>query len=169
LIARKAVRYVEEAARGLRFFPGAADSLASLSGRWPLAINSGALRPEIELALGIIGCRDRVSVIVAAEDTERCKPDPQGYTLAYEGLRARGGPLADLSPGECLVIEDSSAGIESAKGAGMWAVGVPNTLPADDLLRAGADDVVVDLPSFTPEWITRRFPSPSPSRQRVTR
>ncbi|MCA1686478.1 MAG: HAD family phosphatase, partial [Planctomycetia bacterium] len=80
MIARKARRYFEEAGKGLRFFPGAAECLASLAGRWPLAINSGALRPEIEFALGLIGRRDRVSVIVSAEDTARCKPDPQGYT-----------------------------------------------------------------------------------------
>ncbi len=157
LIARKARRYSEEAGKGLTFFPGAADCLAAMAGRWPLAINSGALRPEIEFALGLIGCRDKVAVIVAAEDTARCKPDPQGYTLALEGLRRLGGPLADLAPGECLVIEDSLAGIESARGAGMWAVGVPNTYAADPLLRAGADAVVAGLPEFTPDWIAGRF------------
>jgi beta-phosphoglucomutase len=157
LIARKARRYFEEAARGLRFFPGAAECLAALADRWPLAINSGALRPEIEFALTLIDRRDRVEVIVSAEDATRCKPDPQGYTLALEGLRGRSGPLADLTPSACLVIEDSLAGIESAKGAGMWAVGVPNTYNADQLRRAGADDVVAGLPGFTPDWIATRF------------
>jgi beta-phosphoglucomutase len=157
LIARKARRYFEEAARGLRFFPGAAECLAALADRWPLAINSGALRPEIEFALTLIDRRERVEVIVSAEDATRCKPDPQGYTLALEGLRGRGGPLADLTPSACLVIEDSLAGIESAKGAGMWAVGVPNTYNADQLRRAGADDVVDGLTGFTPDWIAARF------------
>ena len=157
LIARKAIRYAEEAGKGLTFFPGAADCLAALAARWPLAINSGALRPEIEFALNLLDRRDRVGVIVSAEDTARCKPDPEGYLLALEGLRRLGGPLADLAPGECLVIEDSLAGIESAKGAGMWAVGVPNTYDADSLRRAGADDVVASLPAFTPDWIADRF------------
>jgi HAD superfamily hydrolase (TIGR01509 family) len=157
LIARKARRYLEVAADGLRFFPGAADCLAALAGRVALAINSGALRPEIELALKLLGRRDEVPVIVSAEDTTRCKPDPQGYSLALAGLQVRGGPLADLTPGSCLVIEDSLAGIQSAKGAGMWAVGVPNTYPADELRRAGADDVVESLPQFTPNWIRTRW------------
>ncbi len=165
LIARKARRYQEEAGRGLRFFPGAAECLALLAERWPLAINSGALRPEIELALNLIDRRDRVSAIVSAEDTERCKPDPQGYTLALEGLRRLGNPaLADLAPGDCLVIEDSLAGIESAKGAGMWAVGVPNTYDAARLRSAGADAVVADLPSFTPSWIAAHFSAEHASR-----
>jgi HAD superfamily hydrolase (TIGR01509 family) len=158
LIARKAKRYLEVAAQGLRFFPGAAECLAALAGRWPLAIYSGALRPEIELALDLLGRRGEVPVIVSAEDTTRCKPDPQGYTLALAGLCAWGGPLADLSAGDCLVVEDSLAGVEAAKAAGMRAVGVPNTYPADDLRRAGADDVLESLHHLTPDWIAGRWP-----------
>ena len=162
LIARKAGRYAEVAGRGLRFFPGAADCLASLADRYPLAINSGALRPEIEFALGLLDRRDRVALIVSAEDAERCKPDPQGYTLAFEGLRKNPAlGLDDLHPSACLVFEDSLAGIESAKGAGMRAVGVPNTYDADALRRAGADDVIDGLTGLTPAWIAARFAGPS--------
>jgi beta-phosphoglucomutase-like phosphatase (HAD superfamily)/CheY-like chemotaxis protein len=160
LIARKALRYAEEAGRGLRFFPGAADCLAVLAGRWPLAINSGALRPEIELALNLLDRRDRVAVIVSAEDTTRCKPDPEGYTLALQGLRRRSIALSDLAPADCLVIEDSLAGIESAKGAGMRAVGVPNTYDADRLRGAGADEIIDGLTRLTPDWIADRFGAP---------
>src|SRR5262249_32073016 len=60
LIARKARRYVEVAERGLRFFPSAAETLRAIAARWPVAINSGALRPEIEYALRRMGCLDRV-------------------------------------------------------------------------------------------------------------
>ena len=165
LIARKARRYAEVAARGLQFFPGAAQCLAALAARWPLAIYSGALRPEIEFALKLIDRRDCVAFIVSAEDTTRCKPHPEGYTLALEGLRREGdASLRNLEPGSCLVIEDSLAGIESAKGAGMWAVGVPNTYTPEQLRRAGADAVVTDLPEFTPDWIAGRFTEPAPTR-----
>ena len=160
LIERKAVRYAEEAARGLTFFPGAAECLAALAERYPLAINSGALRPEIVFGLEEIGCRDHVAVIVSAEEVERCKPHPEGYTLALTGLRKFEetlGVSSKLTPSQCLVIEDSLAGIESAKGAGMWAVGVPNTYTREELLESGADDVVDDLASFTPSWIAERF------------
>ncbi|HEV3166122.1 MAG TPA: HAD family phosphatase, partial [Isosphaeraceae bacterium] len=51
LIARKAARYVSVASAGLRVFPGAAQCLATLHRRWPVAICSGALRGEIEFAL----------------------------------------------------------------------------------------------------------------------
>ncbi len=53
------------------------------------------------------------------------------------------------------MIEDSLAGIISAKGAGMRAVGVSTTYAADQLREAGADDVVEALAAFTPEWIER--------------
>jgi beta-phosphoglucomutase len=157
MTARKAVRYFEVAPGKLKFFPGAGECLAALAGRFALAINSGALRPEIEFALDRLGRRGEVPVIVSAEDTTRCKPDPEGYTLALAGLRARGGPLADLAADACLVIEDSLAGIEAAKAAGMRAVGVPNTYPEADLRRSGADDVVDGLANLTPGWVAGRF------------
>jgi beta-phosphoglucomutase len=162
LVARKARRYVEVAAAGLRFFPGAADCLAAMAARWPLAINSGALRPEIEFALDRLDRRDRVAVIVSAEDTTRCKPDPEGYRLALEALRRRPGApalasAADLRPEHCLVIEDSLAGVASAKGAGMWAVGITHTYTAEALREAGADAIIDGLGTLSPDWIARRF------------
>lgn len=168
LIARKARRYVEVAERGLRYFPGAAETLRAIAARWPVAINSGALRPEIEYALGWLKCRDCIAAIISAEDTDKCKPDPEGYRLAFEALRIHGEARRDghdapapLAPSACLVIEDTLAGIMSAKGAGMQVVGVSTTYDADQLRQAGADDVVGALAAFTPEWISRRF---GPSR-----
>lgn len=158
LIARKAGRYVEVAEAGLRFFPSAAECLHALARRWPLAICSGALRPEIEFSLGKLHARQHVAAIVSAEDTTRCKPDPQGYLMALEALR--GCPAAgvpNLEAGECLVIEDSLAGVVSAKSAGMHAAGVANTYRPDELEQAGADFVLTGLAELTPGWIESRF------------
>jgi beta-phosphoglucomutase len=155
LIARKARRYGERARTGLRIFPGASACVSALSDRWPVAICSGALRPEIEFALDQMQVRDHIAVIVAAEDTTRCKPDPEGYLLALEGLRAQVGP--DLAAEDCLVIEDSLAGIASARAAGMRAVGVTPTYTAEALREAGADAISDGLTSLTPSWIDRTF------------
>jgi beta-phosphoglucomutase len=168
LIAQKAQRYVEVAGQGLRFFPEAAETLEAIAARWPVAICSGALRPEIEDALRRLGRLNNIAAIISAEDTDKGKPDPQGYRLALAALRActcNGHDLTALHPKtqlnleaiNCLVIEDSLAGIISAKGAGMRAVGVPNTYTAHQLRDAGADEVVDGLATFTPEWIERRF------------
>ncbi len=154
LIARKAARYQTLAASGLRIFPGAAACIESLAGCWPVAICSGALRPEIVFALGRMGVGDRINVIVSAEDTTRCKPDPEGYLRTLAALkRPSGGGSIDLRADECLVVEDSLAGTASAVGAGMWAVGIPHTYPPRELRAAGAFAVVEDLGSLTTAWI----------------
>ena len=161
LVARKGRRYVERAEGGLRYFPGAADCLEAMAARWPLAINSGALRGEIEYALRRLGVLDLISAIVSAEEAQRCKPDPEGYLLALDALRSRHGE--DIEAAHCLVLEDSLAGVQSAKGAGMWAVGVSNTYDAEALRGAGADAVIEGLEGFGPEAVERLFaPEVSP-------
>lgn len=161
LIALKAVRYAEEAVDALRIFPGAPECLAAMADRWPVAINSGALRAEIEFALDRMGVADRVEAIISAEDARRCKPDPEGYFLALDALRSAGH--LGLEAGHCLVIEDSLAGIQSAKGAGMWAVGIAATYPERDLRSAGADAVLHAIADLSPTWVDRFFaPEVSP-------
>lgn len=140
LIDRKAGRYISFAETGLKFFQDAAEVLSALADRWPLAICSGALRAEIEYALRRLGVRDRVIAIVSAEDTDRCKPDPQGYCLALDALRNHA--RADLQADQCLVIEDSIAGIEAAIAAGMQVIGVTHTYTRAELARAGARAIV---------------------------
>ena len=155
LIERKASRYVKAAEEGLRVFPGAASAVRSLGARWPIAICSGALRGEIQFALGRMGVTELIGPIIAAEDTERCKPDPEGYLLALDALRSREG--IDVEAGHCLVVEDSLAGVESAKRAGMWVVGVTHTYTDDELRRAGADVVIRDLSRLDPGWVHAVF------------
>ena len=155
LIARKAELYLERAATELKIFSGAAECITRLADRWPVAINSGALRPEIVLALGQMRVLDRISAIVSAEDTRYCKPDPEGYVLALDALRSLHGD--DLEAGHCLVLEDSLAGVQSGKSAGMWVLGVSNTYNAGELRQAGADAVITELESFRPESIQHLF------------
>jgi beta-phosphoglucomutase len=160
LIALKAGRYRSRAETGLRVFPGAAESLMALARRFPLAICSGALRPEIEFALERLGARGCVSVVISAEDTTRCKPDPQGYLLSLAALRSLAGKdLRDLEAPDCLVVEDSLAGIASARAAGMWCVGVAHTYKARELTGAGAHAVLSSLEMLRPAWIDNQFPA----------
>jgi beta-phosphoglucomutase len=169
LIAKKARRYIDVASQGLRFFSRAAEVLAVIAGRWPVAICSGALRPEIEYALRRLERLDHIVAIVSAEDTSKGKPDPEGYNLALAALHAHLKSLSQaqntsqiettspLGAVNCLVIEDSLAGIVSAKRAGMKTVGVTNTYTADQLREAGADEIIDGLVVLTPEWIEQRF------------
>jgi HAD superfamily hydrolase (TIGR01509 family) len=155
LIAEKARRYAAWARESLTYFPFAAEMVRALEASWPVAICSGALRGEIDAALERLGVAEQVVAIVAAEDTDRCKPDPEGYLLALDALRSRGHE--DLEAGHCLVVEDSLAGVQAAKAAGMWAIGVTHSYPAHALRHAGADAVVESLEPITPAWVARLF------------
>ncbi len=150
LIARKAARYVEVAETELRFFRSADSSITDLAATRPVAICSGALRAEIEYALERLGVRPYVGSITSAEDTSACKPDPEGYRVAFDRLRAL---LHDLDPAEVLVIEDSLAGIQAARAAGMLPIGVSNTYAPTDLIQAGAIAVIMSLDILTSDWV----------------
>ena len=160
LVARKAARYFEAAEVGLSYYEGVRELIPRLAERYPLAIYSGALRPEIDWALARIGVLDRFAAIISAEQTTRCKPDPQGYLMAFEALRDHPKlGLGDLDPGDCVVIEDSLAGLQAALGAGMCGVGVAQTYSKGELLEEGADAVIATTAEFTPEWIASTFDS----------
>ena len=94
----------------------------------PLAIVSGATRFEIEKVLERSGLTAHFSTIVAGDDITTSKPDPTGLFKAVEQLN-QSFPTLQLAPSNCLVIEDTPAGIEAAKKAEMSVVGVANTYP----------------------------------------
>jgi HAD superfamily hydrolase (TIGR01549 family) len=122
-------------------FPGVVETVRRSATQYPLAIASGALRSEIEFVLERGAIRDCFQVIVAAEDVSECKPDPEGYLKALAQLNA--ALNAEIQAHECLVIEDSLAGIEAAKAAGMRCVAVTNSYAAEELNNA--DSVVKSL------------------------
>ncbi len=101
---------------------------------WKLGLVTGAVRADVDLILDQAGLADYFSVIVAGDDITASKPDPQGYLLAVDYLN-RQEPQLQLKPDNCLVIEDTPAGIQAAKNAGMQVVGVANTYPLHMLQR----------------------------------
>jgi sugar-phosphatase len=102
---------------GIEAIVGAADFLASLpSERW--AIVTSAPRALAERRIAAAGL-PTPGVLVAAEDVERGKPAPDPFLL---GAKKLGVP-----PGDCLVFEDTAAGLQAALAAGMAAVVVTTT------------------------------------------
>lgn len=131
LIARKAVR-IEELERDVSvLFPGAADAVRRAAAEMPVAIASGARGEEIRRVLvreNLLAC---FTAIVAAEDTPASKPAPDPYLRALALLApAFGEPLRAA---ECVAIEDSQWGLNSARAAGLRTVAVTNTYPAGEL------------------------------------
>jgi HAD superfamily hydrolase (TIGR01509 family) len=139
--------------REVPFFPGARDLVLGLGAAGvPLAIASGALRSEIERILEAAGLRDRFAPVVGADDVGRGKPHPEPYLRALAGLRRRD---AVLEAGQCLVLEDTPAGIAAGRAAGMRVAGVAQTYPAEKL--AGAHHVLPALAGVTPAALAALF------------
>lgn len=119
----------------LPIYPEIKDVMAKIqAAELAIALVSGALKTEIELVLDRADLKQYVSIIVAGDDITTSKPQPNGYLLAVERLN-RHDPTLKLRPYNCLAIEDTEAGIEAAKNAGMQVLGVANTYPMHMLQR----------------------------------
>ncbi|MBE9125654.1 MULTISPECIES: HAD family hydrolase [unclassified Coleofasciculus] len=137
LITRKAEAYCRqlEALPKLPIYPGLEDLIFKIRiAQLPMGVVSGALRSEIELVLNRSQLLQHFPVIVAGDDITVSKPEPDGYLLAVERLNQHYLELNARSS-DCLAIEDTPAGIEAAKRAGMQVVGVANTYPFHMLQR----------------------------------
>lgn len=77
----------------------------------PLIVASGGFRDVIKKQIKQIGCEGLFDDIVAAEDTERHKPEPDVF---LEAARRAGA-----DPTRCLVYEDSDLGLQAARAAAM--------------------------------------------------
>jgi beta-phosphoglucomutase family hydrolase len=82
----------------------------------PMAVASNAEPANVDFVLDGAGLRPRFQAVVDGQQVDRPKPFPDVY------LRA--ASLLDVSPGKCIVFEDSPAGIEAGRAAGMRVVGV---------------------------------------------
>jgi len=129
--------------QGVPSFPGVVELVNELMDRGvPMAVASGALRHEVEAFLASLGLNGAFRVIVAADQVKKSKPDPETYLLAIERLRQL-QESKPLDPKNCVAIEDTQAGILSAKSAGLAVIAVTNSFPAKEL--SDADQVVGSL------------------------
>ena len=159
LIGEKNRRYLEKIAEQSILFPGAREMVESFAAAYPLGIVSGALRSEIETILERENLAEHFGFIVAADDVTAGKPDPEGYVLALNHINNRLDlQLLPVNPSECLVIEDSPAGIDSARALGMRCVGVATSVTREKLVEA---DLVYDaLTEIRMEWLKDLFTEP---------
>ncbi|HHH76558.1 MAG TPA: HAD family phosphatase [Phycisphaerae bacterium] len=142
LTAKKTRLMLSDLAESINPLPGAVELIRSCrAAGLAVGVCSGALRDEIILASKSIGAIDSFMNIVSAEDVERGKPDPEGYQIARKNLSDLTG--TELPAGNCVVVEDSPAGIKAAKDAGMNVLAVTTSYPADRLTQA--DRIVASL------------------------
>jgi HAD superfamily hydrolase (TIGR01509 family) len=147
-VRRKALRMEELERAASVLFPGAAEAIRRLAAAYPLAIASGALRAEIVRVLDREGLSRYFAAIVAAEDTPASKPAPDPYVKAVGDLRR---VSASLEPADCVAVEDSRWGLESARAAGLRTIAVSHTYSAE-VLEDSADVTIASL-----DWLTMEF------------
>lgn len=115
--------------------PGVKQFLEQMHARGiPQGICTGALREEVRTMLQAIGLAPVFDVVVAAEDVTIGKPDPAGYLLTMKLISER--IAGELTPADCLVIEDAPSVVRSVKRAGFKTIGVATTYPAEAMRDA---------------------------------
>ena len=135
----------------LPLFPGVLKFLKATSRHFQLGLVSMANKAEVGYVFQRANLTPLFSVVVTAEDASMCKPAPECYNAGLtklNELRQRERQLP-LLPSECLAVEDSPPGTESARAAGMRTLGVTNTVSAEALRAAGADIVTASLADWT--------------------
>jgi HAD superfamily hydrolase (TIGR01509 family) len=146
-IAAEVVELMADRYRGqLPLIDGAVEAVERLAARWPLGLASSSNGPLIDLVLELSGLARLFRATVSSEEVARGKPAPDVYVEACRRLA--------VDPTRAAAIEDSHAGIGSAKAAGMRVIAIPNPSfpPGDDAL-AEADVVLASLAELTPEAV----------------
>ncbi len=138
VIERMEARYRQD----LPLIDGAVEAVARIAARWPLGLASSSNRPLIDLVLELSGLDRLFRATVSSEEVARGKPAPDVYLEACRQL--------DVEPSRAAAVEDSHAGIRSAKAAGMRVIAIPNAFspPGEDALSE-ADVVLRSLAELT--------------------
>jgi beta-phosphoglucomutase-like phosphatase (HAD superfamily) len=121
------------------FLPSSINLLRKLSQNFPIAIVSGSHTKTVEEAADSMGVKELLAFCLGADDYPIGKPDP--------GCFLKAASMLDIRPEECLVFEDSKAGVTSAKNAGMYCVGLKRPEAPDQDLSL-ADEIYEDLADF---------------------
>jgi HAD superfamily hydrolase (TIGR01509 family) len=103
-------------------FPGARETLEALAGRVRMAIVTSSNRDHFDRIHEKLGILHFFEFVLTGRDYTRYKPHPDPYLLAAGRM--------GLTPGECLVVEDSARGLASAVAAGIPCAVIPHPLSA---------------------------------------
>lgn len=137
-------RMLEAYQRELPLLPGAVGAVRRAAAAYPLALASSSNRAIFEEVLELAGIEDCFRVTVSSEEVAHGKPAPDVYLEAARRL--------GVAAARCTAVEDSNAGIRSAKSAGMRVVAIPNAAyPPEEATLQLADAVVRSLDDLTIE------------------
>ena len=112
-----------------------------------MAMASSATMEDIDFILNKIPIRGDFEAIIDGSRVSKGKPNPQIFLKAAEELKAR--------PEDCVVFEDSLAGIKAANAAGMKVVGITTGHTADQLQPSGL--IINDYTELTVQKLAALF------------
>lgn len=101
------------------------------------AVVTNAPEDNAVYMLKILRLTETFPVVIMAKDAPPGKPDPAPYQMALEHLGVKSQ--------KAIAFEDSTAGIRSAVGAGIYTVGITSSHLAKDLIDAGANMIIEDF------------------------
>lgn len=118
------------------------------AGQYLVALASSSPYDYIIEATTFLGIRQLFDAIVSGVDIQRPKPAPDIFLQVAQQL--------NVNPAECLVIEDSAAGVAAAKSAGMVCLGFYNPSSGDQDLSS-ADQIIDSFFDKNPGFLERIY------------
>ncbi|RJQ47753.1 MAG: HAD family phosphatase [Gaiellales bacterium] len=109
--------YRERLLAGVRVPDGVPEALAELAPRYRMGVVTSSLREHFDAAHTATGLAGYFEFVLAREDYRDSKPSPEPYLAALERY--------GLDPRQCVAVEDSSRGLESALAAGLRCIVIP--------------------------------------------
>ncbi|WP_115461108.1 beta-phosphoglucomutase [Winogradskyella aurantiaca] len=104
-------------------------------------ISLGSASKNARHILDKVNVNSFFSAIVDGNDVSRAKPDPEVFLIAAK--------LLDIEPNQCIVFEDSVAGVQAANTAGMTSIGIGS----EDVLHE-AHYIFKDFTQISQSFIT---------------
>jgi len=135
-LTRKKVKIQTELSEAVNLFEGATDLLDALYGRIKMALATMSDREVIDKLLLEKRVEKYFDVVVTADEVSKPKPDPEVFLVSATKL--------NLSPEDCVTVEDSPFGVKAAKAARMKCIAVPSGAYTKEELQNEKPDLLVD-------------------------
>ena len=118
LLKKRDKYFLEMLETDLRPMPGLMDFLTIFQSKFKLAIATGSINQYVQIILSKLNLYTFFDVIQTSDSIQKGKPDPEIYIQVIKKLK--------ISSDECIVLEDSSNGVKSAKRAGCYVIAIPS-------------------------------------------
>ena len=102
-------------------------ALRELKKKYKIAVCSNSIKNTIVTLMELSGLNKYIDLIISNEEVTRSKPDPEMYKTAMKKF--------NVSPKECVILEDNDHGIQAAiaSGGNLFKVGTPDDVQIEKI------------------------------------